>query len=392
MNIACVTNYDATTANAYGVRSYYMLQALSKEVESIEYIDTSKNIKKYSFISLMISAKYRLYYKFLKKIYVHGRDALVLKEYANQIAKKLSTTNTNIVFSPLSPASQPIAYLECKQPIVIWTDTTFAGVMNFYPGYNHSDMCKETIKDAIANERSALERCSLAIYSSEWAAKKAIEYYQISPSKVKVVPYGANLICNRDFNDIKNIVESRQANRCKLLFLGEDWYRKGGDIALQIAEELNKSGLNAELNVVGCIPPDEINNALPSFVRCFGYINKSTQEGAEKINKLLCESHFLILPTRADCTPNVIPEANSFGIPCITTDVGGIPTIIKNNVNGQTFSKEASVKEYCKYIFELFSNYNQYKSLSLSAFNEYQNRLNWRINTQNVKNLMMKLL
>jgi glycosyltransferase involved in cell wall biosynthesis len=67
-------------------------------------------------------------------------------------------------------------------------------------------------------------------------------------------------------------------------------------------------------------------------VKFLGYISKSTQEGSEQIDRLLSDAHFLMLPTRADCTPYVIPEANSFGLPCITTNVGGIPTMVKDHV------------------------------------------------------------
>lgn len=384
MKIACVTSYDATSVRGYGVRGYYMIQALKNEVELVEYIGPLTNSK----ISLLSTAKLHFYYKLFKRSYAYGRDSFVVKEYAKLISKKLSSIDTDIVFSPLSPASQPIAYLDCNQPIVIWTDTTLAAALNFYPDLDN--LCKENIRDGIANERCALSRCSLAIYSSEWAAQTAIDNYQIHPSKVKVVPFGANIDSKKELEDIKIIIESRPSNKCKLLFVGEGWYRKGGDIAFQVAEELNKAGLDTELTVVGCELPLDYQ-PLPSFVKCLGYISKSTKDGSEQIDKLLCESHFLILPTRADCTPFVIPEANSCGVPCITTNVGGIPTSVRNNMNGQTFSTDAEIREYCNYISDLFSNYNHYKELALSAFNEYQNRLNWKVNVQIVKKLMMEL-
>jgi glycosyltransferase involved in cell wall biosynthesis len=391
MKIACVTSYDATNVNGYGVRAYYMIQALKNIVETIEHIGPLENPEKYSLISLLLSAKMRFYYKLLKRHYSYDKDSLLLKEYAKQISKKLSSINADIVLSPLSPSSQPIAYLECDQPIVIWTDATFAAAVDFYPELSSSCLCEETLRDGIANERAALSRCSLAIYSSEWAAQTALENYQINPSKVKVVPFGANIDCNRELNDIKIMVESRPSNKCKLLFLGAGWDRKGGDIAVRVAQELNKTGLGTELTIVGCNPPST-NEPLPSFVRFLGYINKSTKEGSDRMDRILSESHFLILPTRADCTPNVFPEANSFGVPCITTNVGGIATMVRDNVNGQTFSKDAIITEYCEYISDLFSDYTQYKKLAISAFNEYQTRLNWSVNAQTVKKLMMELI
>jgi hypothetical protein len=47
--------------------------------------------------------------------------------------------------------------------------------------------------------------------------------------------------------------------------------------------------------------------------------------------------------------------------------------------------------EYCEYIYNIFTNYNQYKQLALSAFNEYESRLNWRVAGQEVRDLLMTL-
>jgi glycosyltransferase involved in cell wall biosynthesis len=239
-------------------------------------------------------------------------------------------------------------------------------------------------------ELAALSRCTLAIYTSDWAAQAAINIYGIAPSKVKVVPWGANIECDRTIDDISRMLKSRASNTCKLLFIGVDWIRKGGNIAIEVAKELNKIGLKTELTIVGYQPP--INEPFPPFVNPLGYINKSTEEGLNKINKLLADSHFLILPSQAECYGHVLCEANSFGVPCISTNVGGIPTVIKDDLNGKLFSKDASIAEYCKYISKLFDNYSQYERLALDSFNEYQTRLNWSVAVQTAKNLLMDLI
>jgi glycosyltransferase involved in cell wall biosynthesis len=112
---------------------------------------------------------------------------------------------------------------------------------------------------------------------------------------------------------------------------------------VRVTQELNDMGLEARLTIAGCRPPD--GAFLPDFVKVLGYISKSTREGAKALERLLTTFHFVILPTKADCTPMVFPEANSFGIPCITTDVGGIPTVIRDGVNGQKLSPAADACE-----------------------------------------------
>jgi glycosyltransferase involved in cell wall biosynthesis len=387
MKIAGVTDYDPRDVRAFGGRSYYMIQALKNQSTSFEYIGPLRQPKLYS---LLFKLKRRFYKRFLKKHYSPVRDVLLLKEYARQISRKLSRLDVDILFSPLSQGSQPFAYLECDRPMVIWTDSTFASVLDFYPEWDSRRVCKETLRDGIANERSALSRCSLLIYASEWAANIAIKSYQLDPSKVKVVPFGPNLDCKRNLDEIGTIIDSRPSDRCNLLFLGADWHRKGGDIALQVAKKLNEAGLKTELTIVGCYPT--LNEPLPDFVKVRGYICKSTQKGIDEINRLMAQSHFFILPSVAEAFGYVFSEASSFGLPSLATNVGGIPSAVRDDRNGKTFAKDANIEEYCTYILDLFSNYNRYKELALSSFNEYESRLNWSVATKTVKNFMMEIL
>jgi glycosyltransferase involved in cell wall biosynthesis len=283
----------------------------------------------------------------------------------------------------------PISYLECKQPIVLWTDATFAAAIDFYPQYFRNRISAESIAELIANEGSALRRCRLAIFWSEWAARGAIEHYQLDPSRVKVVPVGPNIESTRNLDDIRRIIDSRSQDRCKLLFLGVDWFRKGGDIAIQVASELNKAGLPTELSIVGCEPI--CTEPLPGFVRTLGHISNATQDGARRLSQLFSESHFLILPTRADSFGIVFCEASSYGMPSLSTDVGGIPTAIRNDINGRTFDRSSGATVYCEIITGLFSNYSRYKDLAMSSFHEYETRLNWDVAGKAVKNLLQGL-
>lgn len=381
MKIAYVSTYNANDVKQWSGTGYYIPLSLKNQSLSVEYIGSLK--ERYLRLSHLKERIYRS--PFFKKRYLRDREPLVLKDYAHQVRERLSSIDADIVFAQ---GTIPIAYLECNQPIVFWADATFAGVIDYYPEY--SNLCKETIEHGHAMEQSALEKCKLGIYSSEWAAKTAIEYYKINPSKVKVVPLGANIECDRNINDIKALLGLRPTNKCKLLFLGVDWFRKGGDIALEVTKQLNQAGVSTELTVVGCEPV--VDGSFPSYVKALGFISKTTKEGRQQIDRLLAESHFLILPSRAECFGVVLCEANSFGVPCISRIEGGIPTAIKDGLNGKLFSKDAEISEYCKYISHLWSNYSQYQSLALSAFHEYESRLNWSVIGKTVKELLTELI
>ena len=385
MKIAYATTYDSqrlSGSNEWSGLGYYISQSLKNQSMDLDYLGP---LEEKSMLRLLQKCKSGYYKIFHNTHYEKDSDLLILKNYAHQISKMLAVTNADIVFSA---TIGPIVYLECSHPIVFWADATCAGLVDFYPQYNN--LCQESIQSWHMMEKLALEKCKLAIYASDWAAQTAIEYYGADPAKVKVVPFGANIDSHKTLSEIKDLIKARPSNRCKLLFLGIDWYRKGGDVAFKVAEELNNLGLDTELTVVGCEPI--IEGSVPSFVKSLGFISKSTNEGKERIDRLIAESHFLILPSRAECYGVVFCEANSLGVPCLASNVGGIPTIIKKDLNGNSFDLKDDISKYCDYILKLFSNYSSYENLATSAFHEYESRLNWKVAGQKVKSLLETIL
>lgn len=380
MKLAYLTAFDAKDVKKWSGTGYYIAQSLQNQSVNVEYLGPLKKT-----LSVRAVAKYkRHYHEFFEKRYLTDPEPSILKSFASQAAKKLPKFEADVVFSA---TTNPIAYLQTDLPIAFWADATFAGLLNFYPHYEN--LCEETIRAGHSMEVNALQRSQLAIYSSDWAAQSAINFYNTDPSKVKVVPFGANIQGDRTLVEVKDLIEARPTNQCKLLFLAVNWRRKGGDTALKVAKILNEAGLPTELTIVGCQP--ETEEPLPDFVKSLGFISKSTQAGKAKLHQLIAESHFLILPSLADCTPIVLSEANSLGVPCLSTDVGGIPTIIKDNANGKLFSATANAMEYCHCISNLFLNYSEYKQLATSAFYEYESRLNWAVAAKEIKALLMNL-
>src|SRR5438128_250241 len=77
--------------------------------------------------------------------------------------------------------------------------------------------------------------------------------------------------------------------------------------------------------------------ALPDYVHNLGFVSKTTQEGRRRLDELFGSSHLLILPSRAEACAMVLAEANAYGLPCAATNVGGIPTAIRDESNGLIF-------------------------------------------------------
>jgi glycosyltransferase involved in cell wall biosynthesis len=211
------------------------------------------------------------------------------------------------------------------------------------------------------------------VFSSTWAAESAVRDYQADPSKVKVISYGANLPSQLTVEEAFQLVDRRPNDRCRLLFVGTEWERKGGSIAVETATLLQQMGINSELIILGCTPP----NTVPSNVNVLGFVSKKTPEGSAIIEGLFRDSHFLIVPTRADCTPIVIAEAASFALPVISTETGGVPTVVRSGTTGLLLPLTTDAQEYAKEIAALMRNWEMYRRMARAAFDDYQSRLNW---------------
>lgn len=375
MKIAYVTSYDASDVKQWSGLGYHIAGALrgaGLDLGEVGPLTTAS--------SRLLTLKKLAYRGLGGRRHMINREPSVARGYASQITQRLDRS-VDVVFSP---GSIPVSYLECRQPIAVWTDATFASVVDFYDVFTH--LSAETIRNGNRLEKAALDKSRLVIYSSDWAARSAVEHYAIDAGKVAVVPFGANIDVTFSAEEIGALIDSRPTTLCKLLFLGVDWERKGGPIACEVARLLNEAGLPTTLTIVGCKPKLAADYADCTHV--VGPISKASAAGRERLRGLLAGSHFLILPSRADCTPVVFSEANAFAVPCLTSGVGGIPSIVLDGINGYRFPAKNEAAGYAARIESLMGRYPDYRELAISSYAQYRDRLNWTVAGAAVRRLL----
>ncbi len=379
MKIAYATTFDAHDVHNWSGTPFYMSQALAAAGHELDYIGGLKRQLPFGF-------KIK---QGLKKWLSGQRESprfnvIAAKHYSEQAAQRLNKLHAEVV---LAPQINPIAYLDCKQPIVLWTDAVYSSLVGFYPAFNNHS--RQTIAQGNQMMQACLSRCNLAIFSSDWAARGAIELYGMAPEKVKVVPFGANINSRHRLPEVQSWAQARSKKPIRFLFIGKRWEQKGGPLVLKVAQALHEAGEAVELTIVGCKPPQ--HEKLPPYIHCPGFISKRTPEGLAQITRLLQESHFLFVPSQGEAYGIVFCEANAYGLPCLTTHVGGISTIVKDGINGQTFALDATVQVYCDYIVNLFQNRQHYEEMALASFHEYETRLNWEAAVKRVGDLLIEV-
>ena len=375
MRVAFLTEGGAADVERNSGAGHFMLRALQAAGLDAELVDVG-----WGRSSVVRTAPRKLLHETLgRKTYIARRARNRAEAYAADARRQLARGRYDAV---LGLGSFPIALLDIEQPLLFWADATMPGLIGFYPRF--SNLSRRTIRDSLSLEQQALDRVSLAIYSSDWAAQTALSSYRVASGKVEVVPWGANLDQDPSRDRLRAALDGRSREIVRLVFLGTDWERKGGPTALGVVDELNRRGVPARLSIVG--RSAEGLGALSDHVEVVGNVSKSG--GVEPIAAALLDAHFLILPTLADCSPHAIVEANACAVPCLTTTVGGIPTSVTDGVNGRLFSPDADVDDYCDVIAEIVSDRQGYEALALSARAEYERRLSWSRGAESVISLL----
>ncbi len=334
-------------------------------------------------LGLFFKAKQLLYRELLHKRHMRDWEPQILAGYRTQVLKAISRLSPDVLFCP-GNSLPAIADVASSIPIVAWCDATFASLVNYYPAGGPGDvhapgfcnLSSEALSHGMEGEGTAMRKCALLVFTSTWAAESAVDCYGVDPARIRIVPFGANLPQEVSPEQASQIVTARPGDGCRLLFLGGEWGRKGGPMAVRVAAELNQRGLRTELIVAGCNPP----GPLPPFVRVLGFISKAAPEGEQAIAELLATSHFLILPSRADCTPITISEAGSRALPVLARSTGGIPDVLRDQENGMLFPVEATVEDWAVRALECLSDRQAYEALATSTFQGYRQRLNWKRN------------
>lgn len=121
----------------------------------------------------------------------------------------------------------------------------------------------------------------------------------------------------------------RQSGPLRVVFTGADFLRKGGDIVLEVAAMPEFSALRWQL--VTKSPPA----TTAANITCHTGFNAD----ATGLRDLVQASDLMVLPTRADCSPNVLIEAAASGIPAIATRMAGIPDLVEDGATGFLLEK-----------------------------------------------------
>ena len=193
-----------------------------------------------------------------------------------------------------------------------------------------------------AEQEAALFACAdAALASCEVEADQFVRLYSAAASRVHVVPLGVE----HAFFAPGNRHQARRAlgldaQSSLLLFVGRIQSLKGVDLALETLIETRARGAATQLAIIG-------GPSGPSGRETLAHLHERVCEAGviENVTFIAPQAHQLLstwmraadvtlVPSRAESFGLVALESSACGTPVVASDVGGLPTLVDDSVNG----------------------------------------------------------
>ncbi|WP_084630748.1 glycosyltransferase [Desulfovibrio aminophilus] len=135
----------------------------------------------------------------------------------------------------------------------------------------------------------------------------------------------------------------RRKRGLRVIYVGNEAPAKGFDVFVASIAALQASGLAKDMEFVACgtRPAEAVLPILPPGVaerlRLTGTITH------DEVLRELAAADVLALTSRQESLPNVLLEAFMAGLPVVCTSVGGIPELVRHEVNGLLCQSEDSL-------------------------------------------------
>lgn len=324
MKIAYATIYDARDVNRGSGWPYYLTQELKRQGHDVYFIGPiSVPIPLITRILRKASVKLGKRYRTYQDIFVGRRiGALVSKRIAHSDCDVVLTNDYAIA-----------AYTRLSKPLVLYTDAIFPAN---YKENEHPRLANLSLVSAAFCQhitRRGLTRADKCILASAWGCEEVRKYGVIDDGKLSFIPFGANLnaklIQKMDMSAGPRVLTS---GKIDLLFVGKDWNRKGGDIAVAVVQELRNRGIQAQLHVVG--PRALPESAQVPYVQHYGFLDKNDPGQLEKLVQFYRDCDVFIMPSVAEGLGIAFLEAAAFGMPSIGYSTMGVTSAVNDGESG----------------------------------------------------------
>lgn len=255
-----------------------------------------------------------------------------------QVRQGLRRSSHDVTLFHTQSAAALGGELVFQKPYLISMDITPVQHDALYASFGHPVDRNPWIQEYKHRKTLGLyQRAARLLPFSSWIKDSLVSDYQVDPDRIEVIPPGIDLDrwlpdCQPHFGPVR------------ILFVGGDFHRKGGDTLLDAFRQL-PAGL-AELILV----TKSTLSAEPGIT-----ILTHLQPNTPEMISLFRTSDIFVFPTRADSFGIAAVEASAAGLPVIATQVGAVPEIVVDGETGFIIPPD-SPEALAQSLFQLMGN------------------------------------
>jgi glycosyltransferase involved in cell wall biosynthesis len=234
-----------------------------------------------------------------------------LKSQAHRIDAALFHTQVTSLFS---------AGLMQRMPSVVSLDATPLQYDRLGAAYGHQPSANARLEAAKKRlNRKSFQAARRLVTWSQWAKDSLVDDYGVPEEKITVIPPGIDTAA-WDFPPRRP-----QDGPVNLLFVGGDFSRKGGDTLLSAFRRLPPS--SAHLHIV--TKSEDVGEGMDHVT-----VHRGLTPNSDPLKQLYAQADLFVFPTRGDCLPLAVLEAQAAGLPVITTAVAALPEAVAHAETG----------------------------------------------------------
>lgn len=249
-----------------------------------------------------------------------------------------------------------------KKPVVSYHDGNLACLLNSPYGYPR--VRRRYVDRALRHERALYHRLHHIFPMSRWLASSFMNDFGVPSSNLTPVGAGINL-------PYTHPVINKTYGEPKILFVGKDFSRKGGQYLLEAFDIVRRDLPDATLTLIG---PNLV--APGAGVRCLGPLSKSDAAGIDRLLAEYASASIFVMPSLYEPFGVVFAEAMAHKLPCIGTNICAIPEIVENGVTGYVVPPRDS-RALADRIISLLKNPAECRALGENGYAKYLADFTW---------------
>jgi len=250
-----------------------------------------------------------------------------------------------------------------QRPYAAWSDCTFHDYIDIFQ--RREEFSSDDLDRIEEAEAAWLKNARYVLFTSRWAAERAISHYALDACRVGSVGI---------FGEIEMPPRDDYAGGQEFAFVSTNFQAKGGPTVLSAFREVRKVHTDASLIIVGDAPS---NLGAESGVHFAGFLRKEVHGEYQRLLQILGRARALVHPTKSDISPLLLVEAGYLGCPVISSRKFGIPELVDDGRTGLLLddpSQAAMVARAMRWMLERTDEYRQMREAAWSKARELHSK------------------